>query len=189
MQTQIDGADLHCSSAPSLHQTHHICVPQSPDDFSAFSQLNPRSAGMTRRPRRASDGVLPLGTGTRVPCAVDQRRARFAVSWPLHALGHEEMLQEFDLPETELAAHEPPMSFKKLGLQAVYFSQWSDAQVMAGHSCSVTPAISPVGVTSYVALRRLLRREAEASQTTPSALVAVITSSLPSQFTGAPISS
>ena len=163
MQTQIDGVDLHCPSAPSLHQTRHICVPRSPDGFSTSSQLNPRNAGMPRELHRESDGAVPLATGTGVPCAVDQPRSRFEVSWPLHALGHEEMLQEVGLPETQLAACEPPMSFKKLGLQAVYFSQWSVAHVMPGHSCSVTPVISPVGVTVYVALRRLPRREAEAS--------------------------
>ena len=163
MQTQIDGVDLHCPSVPSLHQTRHICVPQSPDDFSAFSQLNRRNAGVPRRRHRESDGAVPLAAGTRVPCAVAQPIARFEVSWPLHALGHEEMLQEVGLPETQLAACEPPMSFKKLRPQPVYFSQWLSTQVMPDHSCSVTPVISPVGVTVYVALRRLPRREAEAS--------------------------
>lgn len=106
---------------------------------------------------------VPFATGTGVPCAVDQPRARFEVSGPLHALGHEGMLQEVGLPETELAACEPPMSFKKRELQPAYFSQWLSTQVMPDHSCSVTPVISPVGVTVYVALRRLPRREAEAS--------------------------
>ena len=50
------------------------------------------------------------------------------------------------------------LSFRELGPQPVYFSQWSVAQVMPDHSFSVTPVISPVGVSLYVALRRLTRR-------------------------------
>ena len=134
MQTEIDGVGLHCPLAPSLHQTRHICVPQSPDDFSTLSQLNPRNAGMTRRPHRESDGAVPLATSRKVPCVVDQPGASFKDGWVLHTLGHEGMLQEVGLPETELAAHELPMSFKKRELQPAYFSQWSVVQVMPGQS-------------------------------------------------------
>lgn len=60
------------------------------------------------------------------------------------------------LPETELAAHEPPMSFKELRLLLLlYFSQRPFAQVMPDHSRSVPAVISPFGATVYVALRCL----------------------------------
>jgi hypothetical protein len=77
---------------------------------------------------------VPLATGTRVPCVVDQPGARFEVGWTMHTPGHEGMLQEVRLPETELAAHEPPMSFKKCELQPVYSSQWLSTQVMPDQS-------------------------------------------------------
>jgi len=39
----------------------------------------------------------------------------------------------------------------KRGPQPVYFSQWSFTQDMPDHSWSVTPVISPDGLTVYVA--------------------------------------
>jgi len=52
------------------------------------------------------------------------------------SLDGRETLWRYGLPEKVLAAHEPPITFKRFRPQPVYFSffQWPFSQVMPDHS-------------------------------------------------------
>ena len=48
---------LHCPQALRLHQARHICVPQRPEYFSSFSQLQPKDMQVRGEPHQESVGL------------------------------------------------------------------------------------------------------------------------------------